>query len=140
MKAGRMQSCVGTYADKENHPWKTHDLCGFVHTSLDKEPVCPLPFSLVLPEALMARGDKRQVTVLLEPKDDERFSAYCEQRGFKKSTLIVRLIREHLDDERFAAQPNLFGGHVDDSPGSLPRRTGVESSSTNPRGTRRNNG
>jgi len=56
----------------------------------------------------MSRADKKQVTVLLDPMVEERFSAYCDQRGFKKSTLIVRLIREHLDREGFAAQPNLF--------------------------------
>lgn len=56
----------------------------------------------------MTRADKKQVTVLLDPRDDERFAAYCVERGFKKSTLIVRLIREHLDQEGFAVQPNLF--------------------------------
>ena len=58
----------------------------------------------------MAREQKRQVTVLLEREEDIRFSAYCESRAFKKSTLIARLIREHLDREGFAVQKNLFGG------------------------------
>jgi len=57
----------------------------------------------------MAREQKRQVTVLLEREEDIRFSAYCEKRAFKKSTLIARLIREHLDKEGFAVQKNLFG-------------------------------
>ena len=34
--------------------------------------------------------------------DAGRFEAYCEAKGFKKSTLIARLIREHLDRENFA--------------------------------------
>ena len=34
--------------------------------------------------------------------DAGRFGAYCEAKGFKKSTLIARLIREHLDRENFA--------------------------------------
>lgn len=57
----------------------------------------------------MAREQKRQVTVLLEREEDIRFSAYCENRAFKKSTLIARLIREHLDKEGFAVQKSLFG-------------------------------
>jgi len=56
----------------------------------------------------MVRADKRQVTVLLDPSEDERFAAYCEARGYKKSTLIVRLIREHLNHEGFTVQANLF--------------------------------
>lgn len=38
----------------------------------------------------------------------DRFNAYCKAKGFKKSTLIVRLIREHLDRENFSSQPDLF--------------------------------
>lgn len=56
----------------------------------------------------MPRSDRHQVTVLLDDTDEERFSAYCGERGFKKSTLIVRLIREHLDREGFATQPGLL--------------------------------
>jgi hypothetical protein len=55
----------------------------------------------------MPRSGRHQVTVLLDDPDEERFSAYCTQRGFKKSTLIVRLIREHLDREGFATQGSL---------------------------------
>ena len=50
---------------------------------------------------------KRKVTVLLEPEEFERFERYCEDRGFKKSTLVARLIREHLDKERFDRQRQL---------------------------------
>ena len=42
-----------------------------------------------------------RVTVLMERADFERFDAYCEAHGFKKSTLIARLLREHLDAVKF---------------------------------------
>lgn len=41
-----------------------------------------------------------RVNVLLPQEEAERFEAYCKDKGFKKSTLIVRLIREHLDREQ----------------------------------------
>ncbi len=56
----------------------------------------------------MARENKKQVTVLLEPQEDRRFSAYCEEKGYKKSTLIARLVRDHLDAEGFQTQSELF--------------------------------
>jgi hypothetical protein len=48
-----------------------------------------------------------KITVLLSKEDFGQFSAYCEARGHKKSTLIVRLIREHLEKEGFVYQHNL---------------------------------
>lgn len=51
-----------------------------------------------------------RVHVLLPDAEGERFEAYCKAKGFKKSTLIARLIREHLDRERFGAQQELFRG------------------------------
>ena len=48
-----------------------------------------------------------KVTVLLGPEEYDRFEAYCTQRGFKKSTLIARLIRDYLDSEHFQAQRSL---------------------------------
>lgn len=49
-----------------------------------------------------------RVHVLLADEQAERFDAYCRSKGHKKSTLIARLIREHLDRERFDVQPTLF--------------------------------
>ncbi len=49
-----------------------------------------------------------KLSVLLTDEEGERFCAYCTEKGHKKSTLIVRLIREHLDREAFAAQRPLF--------------------------------
>ena len=48
-----------------------------------------------------------KVTVLLTALEFRRFEAYCQARGFKKSTLIARLVREHLDAEQFAMQKEL---------------------------------
>jgi hypothetical protein len=48
-----------------------------------------------------------KVSVLLSEADGTRFSAYCHEKGHKKSTLIARLIREHLDNEGYAAQASL---------------------------------
>jgi len=50
----------------------------------------------------------QKITVLVDPEQFERFDAYCESHGFKKSTLICRLIREHLDTERFRLQGELL--------------------------------
>jgi hypothetical protein len=49
-----------------------------------------------------------RVHVLIPDGEAERFDAYCRSRGFKKSTLIVRLIREHLDREGFEIQQEMF--------------------------------
>lgn len=51
-----------------------------------------------------------RVHVLLPDAEGDRFEAYCKAKGYKKSTLIARLIREHLDRERFAVQQELFRG------------------------------
>lgn len=53
--------------------------------------------------------NQSRVHVLIPDREAKRFDAYCEAKGFKKSTLIVRLIREHLDRERFETQQELFG-------------------------------
>jgi len=49
-------------------------------------------------------SEPRKVTVLLDEDEFERFDAYCRERGFKKSTLITRLIREHLISEGYRVQ------------------------------------
>lgn len=50
-----------------------------------------------------------KISVLLSPEEAARFEAYCDERGYKKSTLIARLIREYLDRERFTVQMDMFG-------------------------------
>ncbi|MGH7213760.1 MAG: hypothetical protein ACREIT_03230 [Tepidisphaeraceae bacterium] len=42
-----------------------------------------------------------KISVLLPDAEYERFDAYCRERGYKKSTLIARLIRQFLDLEGF---------------------------------------
>ncbi len=49
-----------------------------------------------------------RVQVLMSHDEAERFEAYCQERGFKKSTLIALLIREHLAQEQFRPQHELF--------------------------------
>ena len=44
----------------------------------------------------------------MDGDEAERFEEYCRERGFKKSTLIARLIREYLDREEFHPQRELF--------------------------------
>jgi hypothetical protein len=50
-------------------------------------------------------SDVCRVQVLLQPAEAGRFERFCEQRGHKKSTLIARLIREHLEREEFETRP-----------------------------------
>ena len=45
-----------------------------------------------------------KITVLLDREEFERFDNYCEQKGFKKSTLIARLIRDYLNENHFNYQ------------------------------------
>ncbi len=45
-----------------------------------------------------------RVQVLMQSAEAGRFGRFCLQRGHKKSTLIARLIREHLDREGFESQ------------------------------------
>ena len=47
-----------------------------------------------------------KVSILLNSKDVDRFDVYRQERGFKKSTLIARLIRDHVDESIFNSQSN----------------------------------
>ena len=49
----------------------------------------------------MARKIPNKVTVLLSDEEFDRLDAYCRERGYKKSTLLARLIRQYLDLEGF---------------------------------------
>ncbi|MGE0652739.1 MAG: hypothetical protein AB7P12_13470 [Alphaproteobacteria bacterium] len=55
-----------------------------------------------------AMAQSARVHVLIPDEEAVRFDAYCRAKGFKKSTLIVRLIREHLDREQFEVQTEMF--------------------------------
>jgi metal-responsive CopG/Arc/MetJ family transcriptional regulator len=52
----------------------------------------------------MPRKSINKITVLLSEEEFERFDIYCRDRGYKKSTLIARLIRQYLDLEGFARE------------------------------------
>jgi hypothetical protein len=47
----------------------------------------------------------RKITVLLQREEFDRFDEFCRERGFKKSTLLVRLLKEFLDREANDAMP-----------------------------------
>ena len=49
-------------------------------------------------------ADLVRVQVLFPQEEAERFNAYCREKGFKKSPLIARLVREHLNREAFNAR------------------------------------
>jgi|GEM_PF-4452862 len=51
--------------------------------------------------------ERTKITVILDLQEAQRFSSYCEERGFKKSTLIARLVREYLDAQGQSAQPTM---------------------------------
>jgi hypothetical protein len=41
----------------------------------------------------------KKITVLLEEKDFTEFDVFCRAKGFKKSTLIARLLKEFMADQ-----------------------------------------
>lgn len=49
-----------------------------------------------------------KISVLVPDDEARRFEAFCSERGHKKSTLIVRLIKEHLDREQYPFQGSLL--------------------------------
>ncbi len=58
----------------------------------------------------MPQKKQSKITVLLDADGFDRFERFCDLQGFKKSTLIARLIREHLDREDFEVQESLALG------------------------------
>jgi hypothetical protein len=61
-------------------------------------------------------SDLVRIQVLISPEEAERFDRYCRERGFKKSTLIARLIREYLDTEQYWPQKGLFDTRTEGQP------------------------
>lgn len=41
--------------------------------------------------------EKQKISVLLSCREFELFEAYCVEKGFKKSTLLAKMIRDLLD-------------------------------------------
>lgn len=54
-----------------------------------------------------------KITVLLDDDEFERFDSYCDAQGFKKSTLIVKLIRDHLAVAQRQSQVSSVPGESD---------------------------
>ncbi len=42
---------------------------------------------------------QKKITVLLEQEEFDEFDDFCRANGFKKSTLLVRLLKEFLKHE-----------------------------------------
>lgn len=49
-----------------------------------------------------------KISVLVPDDEARRFESFCNERGYKKSTLIVRLIKELLDREQYPLQGSLL--------------------------------
>jgi metal-responsive CopG/Arc/MetJ family transcriptional regulator len=47
--------------------------------------------------------DRQKISVVLSTAELDRFNSYCTEKGHKKSTLIRRLVREHLERESYHA-------------------------------------
>ena len=54
-----------------------------------------------------------RITVLMSEDDGQMFESYCKHHGYKKSTLINRLIREHMENTGFTVQRELFSREGD---------------------------
>lgn len=58
-------------------------------------------------EGFLVAQKRKKITVLLDYEEFQRFEDYCDERGFKKSTLIARLIKDHLNGQGFQPQREL---------------------------------
>lgn len=60
-------------------------------------------------------ADLVRVQVLMPRPEADRFDTYCREKGYKKSPLIARLVREYLAKETFNPQRDLFIGDQQES-------------------------
>lgn len=74
-----------------------------------------------------------KISVLMPEADAATFESYCEERGYKKSTLIVRLIREHLVREGYPQQPSLLAPQRNKLGSRRPKHRTVAEEFTNKR-------
>jgi hypothetical protein len=65
----------------------------------------------------MAKKSPSKISVLLSDQEYERLDAYCRDRGYKKSTLVARLIRQYLDMEGYGAASAFTPGRGPRGPG-----------------------
>lgn len=52
-------------------------------------------------------ASQRKITVLLSREEFARFDEFCREHGFKKSTLLARLLREFLQREAIEKEGSL---------------------------------
>jgi hypothetical protein len=64
----------------------------------------------------------KKVNVSMSEADFERFDRFCSAKGFKKSPLIVRLIREFMKKEGYIEQPELDITDTFTSTASIPTK------------------
>lgn len=57
--------------------------------------------------AFVAKKKRKSINVILDMSGYRRFQKFCVERGYKKSTLVARLIRDYLDNEKFMMQSEL---------------------------------
>jgi hypothetical protein len=74
----------------------------------------------------------KKITVLLEPSEFRQFDLFCKERGFKKSTLLARLIREFLDKELAGEESHRLPLFDQTSPQRRPDNDGGHQSMFNP--------
>jgi hypothetical protein len=80
-----------------------------VHETVDK---CALSYTLHVGAGL-AKKKRKCINVILTTDEFRRFQRFCRDGGYKKSTLIARLIRDHLDGQKFMMQSDLPLGRRD---------------------------
>lgn len=68
---------------------------------------CALISLLAYPQGVTVTVSTK-ISVLVPDSEARRFESFCNERGYKKSTLIVRLIKEHLDREQYPLQGSLL--------------------------------
>jgi len=49
----------------------------------------------------------KKVSVVLSVEEYERLTHFCADKGFKKSTLMARLLRDYLDRQGYQTQKGL---------------------------------
>jgi hypothetical protein len=56
---------------------------------------------------------RKKISVVLQVNLFQRFNTYCANQGYKKSPLIARLIREHMDEESISGTVKRDSNRID---------------------------
>ena len=62
--------------------------------------LCGIILTQAVPDLGRRAMKRKKVSVLLDETDYAQFRDFCQERGYKKSTLISKLIRDFLASER----------------------------------------